>query len=163
MKLGQIIICSNLVYLPLFGPKIPCLSIFSITYLHLTLFIYIWPNIAFITLIWSYLPLIVLIGQHVPYSPPDRHSSIETAPLCTMLEQSDNYSWRYCISKNWGIKKVLPWMQFICLSSQWQLFVYTFWCYTHVANFKAIGQLAMEMLHLKDLRDTASAPRMQLF
>ena len=34
------------------------------------------------------------------------YSSIETAaPLCKILEQSDHFSWRYCISKNWGIQK----------------------------------------------------------
>ena len=27
------------------------------------------------------------------------HSSIETAPLCNILEQSDHYSWRHCILK----------------------------------------------------------------
>ena len=32
------------------------------------------------------------------------HSSIETAPPCKILEQSDHYSWRYCISKIWGIQ-----------------------------------------------------------
>ena len=32
------------------------------------------------------------------------YSSIETAPLCKILEQSDHYSWRYCISKIWGIR-----------------------------------------------------------
>ena len=40
-----------------------------ITYLRLSLFTYIWPNIALITLIWSYLPLIALILPYVPYSP----------------------------------------------------------------------------------------------
>ena len=35
-----------------------------------------------------------------------RYSSIETEPLCKILEQSDNnYSWRYCISKNWEYRK----------------------------------------------------------
>ena len=32
------------------------------------------------------------------------HSSIETAPPCKILEQSDHYSWRYCISKIWGVQ-----------------------------------------------------------
>ena len=32
------------------------------------------------------------------------HSSIETAPLCKILGQSDHYSQRYCISKIWGIQ-----------------------------------------------------------
>ena len=42
-------------YLPLLGPKIPCLSIFSIT------FTTIWPNVALITIIWSYLQLFMEI------------------------------------------------------------------------------------------------------
>ena len=49
MKLGKVIIFSyilNLVYLPLFAPKIQLLSIFSLTYLHLPVFTYIWPNVA---------------------------------------------------------------------------------------------------------------------
>ena len=33
------------------------------------------------------------------------YSAIATAPLCTILEQSDHYSWIYCMSKNWGIQK----------------------------------------------------------
>ena len=32
------------------------------------------------------------------------HSSIETAPQCTILEQSHHYSWKYCILKIWGIQ-----------------------------------------------------------
>ena len=49
-------------------------------------------------------------------------------------------------------------MQFGWLSSHWQLHVcvYTFWCFTTVSNFKAIGQLVMEILHLKYLGDTES-------
>ena len=35
-------------------------------------------------------------------------------------------------------------------------FVCTFWCFTPVSNFKAIGQLVMEILHFKDLGVTAS-------
>ena len=46
------------------------------------------------------------------------YSSIETAPLCKILEQSDNYSLIYCISNNWGIQKC---WQFMCQSSHWQL------------------------------------------
>ena len=42
--------------LPLFGPKIPFLSIFSLTYLYLPLFTYIWLYLGLITLIWAYLP-----------------------------------------------------------------------------------------------------------
>ena len=104
-------------YVHLFAPKIPFLPIFSLSYLHLPLFTYIWSNVALITLIWSYLPLIALIWPCVPYSPLDRYSSIETAPLCKIWEQSDNFSCRYCISKNWGILKVLSRMQLMCLFS----------------------------------------------
>ena len=45
VKLGQVIICSNL---PLFGPKIPFLSIFILTYLYLPLFTYIWLNYPYL-------------------------------------------------------------------------------------------------------------------
>ena len=86
-----------LFYLPLLGPKIPCLSIFNPTYLYLPLFTYIWPNVTLITLICSYLPLIVLISPYVPYSPRIDNYSIATAYLCQILEQSDYYSWIYCI------------------------------------------------------------------
>ena len=43
-------------------------------------------------------------------------------------------------------------MQFGCLSSHWKLFVCT--VFTPVYNFKAIGQLVMEILHFEDLGDT---------
>ena len=39
-----------------------------------------------------------------------------------------NYSLTNCISKNWGIQKVLSQMQFMCLSSHWQFCVCTFRC-----------------------------------
>ena len=91
-------------YLPLFDPKIPLLSIFSLTYLYLPLFTYIWLYLGLITLIWAYLSLIALILPYVPYSPYIYVFFIETAPLCKILEQSDQYSWRYCILKIWGIQ-----------------------------------------------------------
>ena len=69
MKLGKVIVCSNVVYLPLFDPNIPFLSIFRIAYMHLPLLTYIWPYLDLITLIWSYLLLIALILPYVPYSP----------------------------------------------------------------------------------------------
>ena len=77
-------------YLPLFGPKIPFLSILSLTYLHLPLCICVCHNVALITLIWSYLPLIALIYLPcVPHSPGICVvSSIETAPVWKRLEQS---------------------------------------------------------------------------
>ena len=80
----------------------------------------------------------------------------ETASLWQMWEQSDNYSWIYCISKNWGIQKVSSRMQFGCLSSHWQLSVCTSWSFTPVSYFKAIRQLVLEILLFKDLRNTES-------
>ena len=125
-------------YLPLFGYKIPFMSIFIPTYLHLPLFTYIWPNVALITLIWSYFFLkctdVTICAIFTLY----RYSSMETAPMY-------NYSWRYCISKNLGIQKVWLRLQFGCLCSQWQLIV----C-------KAIEQFHMEILNLKDLGHTES-------
>ena len=71
-------------------------------YLYLPLLTYIWLYLGLITLIWAYLPLITPILPCVPYSPYIyMHSSIEIAQI---LEQSDHYSWRYCISKIWGIQ-----------------------------------------------------------
>ena len=43
MKIRSLLFSEIWFYLPLFGPKLPCLSIFSLTYLHLPLFNYIWP------------------------------------------------------------------------------------------------------------------------
>ena len=48
-------------YLPLFGPKIPYMSIFSLIYQHSLLFTNIWSYVALINLNLSYLPLITLI------------------------------------------------------------------------------------------------------
>ena len=90
------------------------------------------------------------------FTTPDRYFSVETAPLCKMLEQLDNYSWRYCISKNRGIQKMLWWMHFGWLSSHWKCCVCTFWYLTPVSNFKAIRQLVTEILHLTDLGYTES-------
>ena len=90
---------------------------------------------------------------------PDIYSSMVTAPLCKIWEQSNNFSWRYCISKHWGIQKVLSRMQLMWLSSHCQFVLCIFWCFTLVSNFKAIGQWVMEILHIenfKDLGDTAS-------
>ena len=108
-------------YLPLLGPQIPCLPIFSICCLHLPLFTYIWTKVALITVICSYLHLIAWFDYacQISIPTPDIYSSIVTAPMGNILEQSDNYSWRYWISKNWGIQKVLSPIQFMCLSSHW--------------------------------------------
>ena len=65
----------------------------------------------------------------MPYSP--------CIDISSLWEQSDSYSWRYCISKNWGIQKVLSRMQLMCLSSHWQFIVCIFWWFTPVSDFKA--------------------------
>ena len=77
----------------LFGPQ----KYHFCLYLALLLaFTYIWPiDVALITLIDDN----SIYNHHV-------YSSIEAAPVCRILEQSNNYSWIYCISKNWGLKKV---------------------------------------------------------
>ena len=71
VKLGQVIIGSNLVLSTLIWPKIKFVSIFSLTYLYLPLFTYIWMYmyLGLITLIWAYLPLIARILPYMPYSP----------------------------------------------------------------------------------------------
>ena len=101
LKLGKVIICW-LAYLPLIGPKLPFLSIFSLTYLYVPLVTYIWLYLGLITLIWAYLPLIALILAYVPYSP--------YTCICILLLR---------------------------------------------LHLCAIGPLFMEILHLKDLRDTS--------
>ena len=127
--------------------------IFSLTFLHLPLLTYIWPYLSLVTLMWSCLSLIALIWPYVPNLPYIySYYSNETAPLCNILEQSNNYSWIYCISRNWVTSR----MQFGCLSSHWQFVVCTFWYFTHISNFKAIGHLVMGILHLNDLGDTES-------
>ena len=74
-------------FIYLFGPIIPFVSIFSLTYLHLPLFTYIWLYLGFITLIWAYLPLTSLILPYMPYfTLYICIYSIETAPLCKILE-----------------------------------------------------------------------------
>ena len=65
-----------------------------------------WLYLGLITIIWAYLPLIALILPYIcAIFTLYIHSSIETVPLCKIVEQSDHYStWRYCISKIWGIQ-----------------------------------------------------------
>ena len=93
-------------------PKIPCLFIFRLTYLHLPLVTYIWHSIALITFIWSHLPLIDLIWPYVTYSP-----WIDIL-LLRLILCATFYS-----NRNWAVQKVLTRMQFMCLSSHWH-FVY---------------------------------------
>ena len=55
MKLGKVIICSNLVLSTLIWPQNTiCVHIYP--YLHLPLFTYIWPNVALITLFGKICP-----------------------------------------------------------------------------------------------------------
>ena len=141
MKLGQVIICSNLALL---GPKIPCFSILSITYLHLPLFTYIWPNVALIALILLYVPYspqidILLLRLHLckvrvigqlfmdiafkrigGYRKCCHECSLcvylviansDALPLYPILKQSDNWLCIYCISKIWGIQQASSRMQ----------------------------------------------------
>ena len=131
-------------YVPLLPLNKPYLPIFP-------LFTYIWHHVALLTLLWSCLPDLtkcVLLTAAKYYS-------IDTALLCTIWEQSDNYSWlRFNVLV---IHKVLSRMQSGCLSSHWEFVVCTFWCFTHVSNFKEVGQLVMEILHFEDLGNTESA------
>ena len=150
VKLGHVIICSNLVVSTLIWPQ-------NIISVHIS------PYLPLFTTIYLYLALLPLYG-HINY--PNLticaiftlhlYSSIETAPLCKMLEQSDNYSWRYCISKTWGLQNVSSRMLFGCLSSLilTTFVICSFRYFTSLSNFKAIRQLLMEILHIKDLGDT---------
>ena len=65
---------------------------------------YIWPYLALVTLILEYLLLIALILPYVPYS-PCICVLVLRLHLCAKFERNRiiTYSWRYCISKNWGI------------------------------------------------------------
>ena len=94
-------------YLTLFGPKIQFVSIFSITYLYLPLFTYIWPYLGFIAIIWAYLPLICPYFTIYATFTLYMDSSIDSASLFNIFEQSDHYAWRYCISKIWRIQRCL--------------------------------------------------------
>ena len=96
-----------------------------IIHFNLVLFNLIWPHfcpyLALPTYIYHYLPIFGLFRLNCPYlgifaiNCPDFtmcaiftlyvYSTIEIAPLCNILEQLDHYSWRYCISNNWGIQR----------------------------------------------------------
>ena len=134
-------------YLPLFGPKIPILSIFTLTCLYLPLFTYIWPNLALITLNWSYLPIISLICAILTL---DRYSSIETAPMCKILSNR-TITHGYIAFQRIGGSIITKSMEFGCLSSHWQFFCMYLLMLYPISNVKAIGQLVME-----DLGETES-------
>ena len=92
-------------YMHNLAPKIPFLSIFSlITCIYLYLAYWCCINYPY----WWYLTICAIYNHHM-------YSSIEAAPVCRILEQSDNYSLIYCISKNCGLQKV---------SSRMQLYLY---------------------------------------
>ena len=100
VKLGLVIIWSNFGFIyPYLSPKYH----FG-TYLALLNYIYLY--LAVFRLNYPYLGIFAL-NSPVPYSPYIyMHSSIETAPPCKILEQSDHYS----SSAN----------AVLCLSSHWQ-------------------------------------------
>ena len=127
--------------------------IFSITYLHLPLFTYIWLNVALITLIWSYFPLIALIWPYVP------HSSQIDILLLKLHLRAKFESNRTIIHVDIAFKSIRGYKKGChecSLCVYLVIDVCTFWCFTPFSNFKAIGQLVMEILHLKDFGDTAS-------
>ena len=110
------------------------LSIFTLTFLYLPLFTYIWPNLALITLKWSYLPInFRAIGQLV----------------MDILHFKELGGGGGVLSRNQCSLAV--YFQFGSLAVIDIFFVCTFWCFTPVSNFKAIGQLVME-----DLGETES-------
>ena len=128
----------ELVLSTLIWPKIQFLSIFSLIYLYLPLFTYIW---LYYPLFWHICPQLrwfyhIMCHIHPTYM----HSSIETAPLCKILEQSDHYSWRYYI----GGYKCHQRMQFGSVT----IFVSSFRYFTSefVYNLKAIGPLLMDIV-----------------
>ena len=106
-KSSLVIICpnSNLVLSTLIWPQNtilvhiqPYLPIFTTIYLHLAIFRLNYPYLGIFALNSPDFTICATIFTLY------MHSSIETAPPCKMLEQSDHYSWRYCISKIWGIQ-----------------------------------------------------------
>ena len=103
------------------------------------------PKIHFFSifsLIYQYLPIFCLI-LHYNY-----HYLVIFALNCA--------DFTICILRNLGIQKVSSRMQFEWLSRHWQFVVCIFWCFTPVSNFRAIGQLLMEIFHVEDLWDTES-------
>ena len=97
MESYLVIICSNLV---LYTPIWPQITILSICKPYLPIFTTICLYLAIFRLNYPYFGIFALIAIVNLYM----YSSIKTAPLCKILEQSDHYSWRYCISKTWGYK-----------------------------------------------------------
>ena len=73
------------------------MPIFTTIYLYLAVFRLNYPSLGIFALNCPDVTICAIFTLYI-------HSSIETAPLCKILEQSDHYSWRYCISKIWGIQ-----------------------------------------------------------
>ena len=97
VKLGHVIICSNLVLSNLIWPQN---TIFVLTYIYLYLAVFR-HNYPYLSIFALNCPDFTICAIFTLYM----YSSIETAPLCNILEQSDHYSCRYCISKTLGIQK----------------------------------------------------------
>ena len=91
----------NLVWSTFIWSQNTILVIFSLTYLYWPLFTFIWLYLGLITLIWAYLPWF----YHMCHIHP---IYVFFYWDCTqILEQSDHYLWRYCISKIWGDTSVV--------------------------------------------------------
>ena len=86
MKLGRYYLLQFGFIYPYLYPKIPFLCIFNLTYLHLPLFTYIRPNIydPYLVIFALSCPDLTICAIFTLYM----YSSIETAPLCQILEQS---------------------------------------------------------------------------
>ena len=73
--------------LPIFTTIYLYLAVFLLNYLYLGIFALNCPDFTICAIFTLFM-----------------YPSIETAPLCKILEQSDHYLWRYCILKIWGIR-----------------------------------------------------------
>ena len=104
---------------------------FGLIYPYLAPQYHVWPYLAILTYIYHYLPnitVITLISSYLPLI-----ALVWPCSMCKLLEQSNNYSWRYCISKNWGMQKVLSRMQFWEQSDQY------FWMHC-IGRYKVLSR-----------------------
>ena len=122
VKLGQVIIGSNLVLSTLIWPQD---NIFVHIKPYLPIFTYVWLYLGLITLIWACLPLIPLILPYVPY----------VSPTVTSCGPPRDYTNRG-VGRNWW-----PWYH--------PINVFFYWGCTSVQMFRAIVPFLMEILHLK--------------
>ena len=77
---------------PDLAPKYNCcpyLALFTYIYLYVAVFRLNYPYLVIFALSCTDITICAIFTLYM-------HSSIETALLCTILEQSDHYSWRYC-------------------------------------------------------------------